>query len=192
MSQLVCVCARELGWDTATATKVEHHVPGLDFLPEPGHGAGPGHPYLTCLLRLLFLLLQGGWQLLPLLLPTFLFCFPQNSVTRSAPVNSDSQGRCGARFLTTYDRRFVIKAVSSEDVAEMHNILKKYHQVGGGWDPGGGGGKRLGLGMCWRTGARMRSERPGGACKQLLQRKAALFLHTWEPTRACQPAASRL
>ncbi|XP_039560567.1 phosphatidylinositol 5-phosphate 4-kinase type-2 beta isoform X3 [Passer montanus] len=51
-----------------------------------------------------------------------------NSVTRSAPVNSDSQGRCGARFLTTYDRRFVIKAVSSEDVAEMHNILKKYHQ----------------------------------------------------------------
>ncbi|RMC01378.1 hypothetical protein DUI87_21816 [Hirundo rustica rustica] len=55
-------------------------------------------------------------------------CVPQNSVTRSAPVNSDSQGRCGARFLTTYDRRFVIKAVSSEDVAEMHNILKKYHQ----------------------------------------------------------------
>lgn len=70
----------------------------------------------------------GRWQLLPLL-PTIFFCFPQNSVTRSAPVNSDSQGRCGARFLTTYDRRFVIKAVSSEDVAEMHNILKKYHQV---------------------------------------------------------------
>lgn len=54
---------------------------------------------------------------------------PQNSVTRSAPINSDSQGRCGTRFLTTYDRRFVIKTVSSEDVAEMHNILKKYHQV---------------------------------------------------------------
>ncbi|XP_058035759.1 phosphatidylinositol 5-phosphate 4-kinase type-2 beta isoform X2 [Ahaetulla prasina] len=52
----------------------------------------------------------------------------QNSVTRSAPVYSDSHGRCGVRFLTTYDRRFVIKAVSSEDVAEMHNILKKYHQ----------------------------------------------------------------
>ncbi|XP_069884276.1 phosphatidylinositol 5-phosphate 4-kinase type-2 beta isoform X2 [Dipodomys merriami] len=52
----------------------------------------------------------------------------QNSVTRSAPINSDSQGRCGTRFLTTYDRRFVIKTVSSEDVAEMHNILKKYHQ----------------------------------------------------------------
>ncbi|XP_044274642.1 phosphatidylinositol 5-phosphate 4-kinase type-2 beta isoform X3 [Varanus komodoensis] len=52
----------------------------------------------------------------------------QNSVTRSAPVYSESHGRCGVRFLTTYDRRFVIKAVSSEDVAEMHNILKKYHQ----------------------------------------------------------------
>lgn len=54
----------------------------------------------------------------------------QNSLTRSAPLNSDSQGRFGNRFLTTYDRRFVIKTVSSEDIAEMHNILKKYHQVG--------------------------------------------------------------
>ncbi|MGH0186173.1 UNVERIFIED_CONTAM: hypothetical protein FKN15_020538, partial [Acipenser sinensis] len=52
----------------------------------------------------------------------------QNSLTRSAPLNSDSQGRFGSRFLTTYDRRFVIKTVSSEDIAEMHNILKKYHQ----------------------------------------------------------------
>lgn len=52
----------------------------------------------------------------------------QNSLTRSAPVNSDTQGRFGARFLTTYDRRFVIKTISSEDIAEMHNILKKYHQ----------------------------------------------------------------
>uniref|UniRef100_A0A8C4TK13 1-phosphatidylinositol-5-phosphate 4-kinase n=1 Tax=Erpetoichthys calabaricus TaxID=27687 RepID=A0A8C4TK13_ERPCA len=52
----------------------------------------------------------------------------QNSLTRSAPLNVDSQGRFGSRFLTTYDRRFVIKTVSSEDIAEMHNILKKYHQ----------------------------------------------------------------
>ncbi|XP_070800557.1 phosphatidylinositol 5-phosphate 4-kinase type-2 beta isoform X2 [Pituophis catenifer annectens] len=52
----------------------------------------------------------------------------QNSVTRSAPVYSDSHGRCGIHFLTSYDHRFVIKAVSSEDVAEIHNILKKYHQ----------------------------------------------------------------
>lgn len=54
----------------------------------------------------------------------------QNSLTRSAPLNSDSQGRFGNRFLSSYDHRFVIKTVSSEDIAEMHNILKKYHQVG--------------------------------------------------------------
>ncbi|XP_077460663.1 phosphatidylinositol 5-phosphate 4-kinase type-2 beta-like [Stigmatopora argus] len=52
----------------------------------------------------------------------------QNSLTRSAPRNSDAQGRFGNRFLSSYDHRFVIKTVSSEDIAEMHNILKKYHQ----------------------------------------------------------------
>ncbi|XP_073464369.1 phosphatidylinositol 5-phosphate 4-kinase type-2 beta isoform X2 [Aquarana catesbeiana] len=52
----------------------------------------------------------------------------QNSLTRSAPVNSENQGRFGSRFLTTFDRRFIIKTISGEDVAEMHNILKKYHQ----------------------------------------------------------------
>ncbi|XP_032813051.1 phosphatidylinositol 5-phosphate 4-kinase type-2 alpha isoform X4 [Petromyzon marinus] len=52
----------------------------------------------------------------------------QNSVIRSAPVCIDAQGRSSARFLTTYDRKFVIKTIVSEDVAEMHNILKKYHQ----------------------------------------------------------------
>lgn len=57
------------------------------------------------------------------------FCVWQNSLTRSAPLNSDSQGRFGNRFLSSYDHRFVIKTVSSEDIAEMHNILKKYHQV---------------------------------------------------------------
>ncbi|XP_056289665.1 phosphatidylinositol 5-phosphate 4-kinase type-2 alpha isoform X4 [Pseudoliparis swirei] len=51
-----------------------------------------------------------------------------NSLTRSAPLNSDAQGRSGARFHTSYDKRYVIKTISSEDVAEMHNILKKYHQ----------------------------------------------------------------
>ncbi|KAJ3611560.1 hypothetical protein NHX12_021575 [Muraenolepis orangiensis] len=52
----------------------------------------------------------------------------QNSLTRSAPLNSEAQGRSGARFHTSYDKRYVIKTISSEDVAEMHNILKKYHQ----------------------------------------------------------------
>lgn len=44
-------------------------------------------------------------------------------------MNSEAQGRSGARFHTSYDKRYVIKTISSEDVAEMHNILKKYHQV---------------------------------------------------------------
>ncbi|XP_043920497.1 LOW QUALITY PROTEIN: phosphatidylinositol 5-phosphate 4-kinase type-2 alpha [Protopterus annectens] len=52
----------------------------------------------------------------------------QNSLTRSAPLINDSQGRSGARFHTSYDKRYVIKIITSEDVAEMHNILKKYHQ----------------------------------------------------------------
>uniref|UniRef100_A0AAY5JWX6 Phosphatidylinositol 5-phosphate 4-kinase type-2 alpha n=1 Tax=Esox lucius TaxID=8010 RepID=A0AAY5JWX6_ESOLU len=52
----------------------------------------------------------------------------QNSLTREAPLNSEAHGRSGARFHTSYDKRYVIKTISSEDVAEMHNILKKYHQ----------------------------------------------------------------
>ncbi|RMC04898.1 hypothetical protein DUI87_18073 [Hirundo rustica rustica] len=52
----------------------------------------------------------------------------QNSLTRSAPLANDSQARSGARFHTSYDKRYIIKTITSEDVAEMHNILKKYHQ----------------------------------------------------------------
>ncbi|KAF2983586.1 hypothetical protein EK904_005779, partial [Melospiza melodia maxima] len=51
-----------------------------------------------------------------------------NSLTRSAPLANDSQARSGARFHTSYDKRYIIKTITSEDVAEMHNILKKYHQ----------------------------------------------------------------
>ncbi|KAI7809558.1 putative phosphatidylinositol 5-phosphate 4-kinase type-2 alpha [Triplophysa rosa] len=52
----------------------------------------------------------------------------QNSLTRRAPIPSDAQGRSGARFHTSYNKKYVIKIITSEDVAEMHNILKKYHQ----------------------------------------------------------------
>nr|XP_024645625.1 phosphatidylinositol 5-phosphate 4-kinase type-2 beta [Macaca nemestrina] len=98
----------------------------LSDLPLPYGTQRKGFLYVT-----IFRMLSTGTQRknsVPLASPAC-FCFDyQNSVTRSAPINSDSQGRCGTRFLTTYDRRFVIKTVSSEDVAEMHNILKKYHQ----------------------------------------------------------------
>ncbi len=45
------------------------------------------------------------------------------------PTDADSPGRSGARFLNSYDKRFVIKTIMSEEVAEMHRILKDYHQV---------------------------------------------------------------
>ncbi|CAM9530962.1 unnamed protein product [Lampetra fluviatilis] len=50
------------------------------------------------------------------------------SLTSRAPVNSDARGRSGARVFTTYDRRFVVKTIVGEDVADMHTILMKYHQ----------------------------------------------------------------
>ncbi|MGH0123785.1 UNVERIFIED_CONTAM: hypothetical protein FKN15_076250 [Acipenser sinensis] len=55
----------------------------------------------------------------------------QNSLTRSSLFTNDSQGRSGARFHTSCDKRYVVKTITSEDVAEMHNILKKYHQPQG-------------------------------------------------------------
>lgn len=32
-------------------------------------------------------------------------------------------------MLTSYDRTLVIKQISSEEVADVHNILSEYHQV---------------------------------------------------------------
>uniref|UniRef100_A0A8C6PCR3 Phosphatidylinositol 5-phosphate 4-kinase type-2 gamma n=1 Tax=Nothobranchius furzeri TaxID=105023 RepID=A0A8C6PCR3_NOTFU len=51
----------------------------------------------------------------------------QVSLTRSPPVRSfDDQGE--GLLLNSYDRTLVIKQISSEDVADMHNILSEYHQ----------------------------------------------------------------
>uniref|UniRef100_A0A3B5M9Q2 Phosphatidylinositol 5-phosphate 4-kinase type-2 gamma n=1 Tax=Xiphophorus couchianus TaxID=32473 RepID=A0A3B5M9Q2_9TELE len=51
----------------------------------------------------------------------------QVSLTRSPPVRSaDDQGE--SLLLNSYDRTLVIKQISSEDVADMHNILSEYHQ----------------------------------------------------------------
>lgn len=56
--------------------------------------------------------------------------FPlQVTLTRSAPIRStDDQGE--GLMLTSYDRTLVIKQISSEEVADVHNILSEYHQVG--------------------------------------------------------------
>lgn len=53
----------------------------------------------------------------------------QVSLVRSPPVKHEDGG-CGGLLLTSYDRTLVVKEISSEEVAEMHNILSEYHQVG--------------------------------------------------------------
>ncbi|KAM6977405.1 phosphatidylinositol 5-phosphate 4-kinase type-2 gamma [Aplochiton taeniatus] len=51
----------------------------------------------------------------------------QVSLTRSPPVRSGAtQGEM--LISNSYDRTLVIKQISSEDVADMHNILSEYHQ----------------------------------------------------------------
>lgn len=63
-------------------------------------------------------------MMLKALLPV---CY-QISLTRSPPTRSaDDQGE--GFLLNSYDRTLVIKQISSEDVADMHNILSEYHQV---------------------------------------------------------------
>lgn len=53
---------------------------------------------------------------------------PQVTLTRSPPCRSaDDQGE--GLLLNSYDRTLVIKQISSEEVADVHNILSEYHQV---------------------------------------------------------------
>lgn len=64
-------------------------------------------------------------------------CLPQVSLTRSPPTRSaDDQGE--GFLLNSYDRTLVIKQISSEDVADVHNILSEYHQVSVHVGPGPG------------------------------------------------------
>ncbi|XP_072927345.1 phosphatidylinositol 5-phosphate 4-kinase type-2 gamma-like [Hemitrygon akajei] len=51
----------------------------------------------------------------------------QMSLTRFAPY-SEGESRITVLFLSSYDRRYVIKQISSEDVADMHTFLSDYHQ----------------------------------------------------------------
>uniref|UniRef100_A0AAX7TS22 Phosphatidylinositol 5-phosphate 4-kinase type-2 gamma n=1 Tax=Astatotilapia calliptera TaxID=8154 RepID=A0AAX7TS22_ASTCA len=51
----------------------------------------------------------------------------QVSLARSPPLRHD-EGKYAGLLLTSYDRTLVIKEISSEEVAEMHNALSAYHQ----------------------------------------------------------------
>ena len=41
----------------------------------------------------------------------------------------ENPGRSGAKFFVSFDRRIVIKSITSEEVALLHQILQPYHAV---------------------------------------------------------------
>ncbi|KFM60971.1 Phosphatidylinositol-5-phosphate 4-kinase type-2 beta, partial [Stegodyphus mimosarum] len=50
-----------------------------------------------------------------------------NSLTKSQPIAVDYPGRSGAKFYESYDRFFIMKTLQSEEVEQMHSLLKQYH-----------------------------------------------------------------
>ena len=50
-------------------------------------------------------------------------------IIRSQPVVVDSPGRSGARFFMTSDKMYIIKTMTSDEVEQMHALLKEYHPV---------------------------------------------------------------
>lgn len=57
-----------------------------------------------------------------------LILFFQNSLTKP-PEDIDSPGRSGARMMMSMDKKYFIKTLVSEEVEQLHLILKQYHQV---------------------------------------------------------------
>lgn len=51
----------------------------------------------------------------------------RESLTRSQPVHMDASGKSGAKFYRSYDKLFIIKSLTSEEVERMHSFLKHYH-----------------------------------------------------------------
>ncbi|KAK0174586.1 hypothetical protein PV327_010344 [Microctonus hyperodae] len=45
----------------------------------------------------------------------------------SQPTLDDSSGKSGAKFYQSYDKLFIIKTLTSEEVERMHSFLKHYH-----------------------------------------------------------------
>ncbi|XP_042890124.1 phosphatidylinositol 5-phosphate 4-kinase type-2 alpha-like [Penaeus japonicus] len=46
---------------------------------------------------------------------------------RSQPVSIDSPGRSGARFYCSSDKMYILKTLTSDEVEQMHALLKEYH-----------------------------------------------------------------
>lgn len=53
----------------------------------------------------------------------------RESLTRSQPVQMDSSGKSNAQFYRSYDKYFMLKSLTSEEVERMHAFLKHYHPV---------------------------------------------------------------
>lgn len=54
----------------------------------------------------------------------------QRSLTKDCPLDTEPVGRSGgSRALVSCDKKLFIKTIQNEQVAEMHRILKEYHQV---------------------------------------------------------------
>lgn len=45
------------------------------------------------------------------------------------PQPMDSPGRSGSKFFLSYDKKVVVKSITSEEVALLHQILQPYHEV---------------------------------------------------------------
>lgn len=39
----------------------------------------------------------------------------------------DASGKSGAKFYRSYDKCFILKSLSSEEIEKMHSFLKHYH-----------------------------------------------------------------
>ncbi|QQP39883.1 Uncharacterized protein FKW44_013737 [Caligus rogercresseyi] len=44
-----------------------------------------------------------------------------------SPKAMDSRGRSGSKFYLSHDKLYVIKTLTSEEVEQMHSLLKQYH-----------------------------------------------------------------
>lgn len=53
----------------------------------------------------------------------------RESLTRSQPVHIESSGKSAAQFYESYNKFFIIKSLTSEEIERMHAFLKQYHPV---------------------------------------------------------------
>ncbi|XP_021956041.1 phosphatidylinositol 5-phosphate 4-kinase type-2 alpha isoform X2 [Folsomia candida] len=51
----------------------------------------------------------------------------RESLTRSEPIPFINSGKSGAKFYQSSDKLFIIKTLTSEEVEQMHALLKQYH-----------------------------------------------------------------